>query len=95
MGCNESGDPSVRILGTWQNNEDKTTLTINEDGTWVEDYIPGTPFGIVEGTYVIEGEQLTMTPEIGEGENVYSFAISGKTLTLTSPAGAKQTYTKQ
>jgi len=94
-GCNESGDPSERIIGTWQNNADKTTVTFNADGTWVEDYIPGTSFGLVEGTYVIEGEKLTMTPDVGEGNNVFDVAISGRTLTLTSPAGAQQTYTRQ
>ena len=94
-GCSDSGDIGTRITGTWLNNEDGSTLTFNDDGSYVEDYIPGTLFGMVNGTYVIEDTTLKMKLETGDTEYTYDVSISRKSLTLTSPAGVVYSYTKQ
>ena len=94
-GCADSGDVSTRIVGTWLNSENGSTITFNDDGTYVEDYIPGTLFGLVSGTYVIQDTELKMVLGAGESEYSYDVSINRNSLTLTSPAGAQYSYTRQ
>ena len=65
--------------------------------TWEENYIPGTNLGLISGTYVLENEGATLKMIVvaGAGEYLYSVSISGRNLTLTSPAGVIDSYKKK
>lgn len=98
-GCSSSD----RIVGSWRYTEQtilnistERTYTFNKDGTGSAPVLAGTVN--VDMTYTIEGDKLTINRgEIVDavaGAEVYTFAISGDTLTLTSENGNVLTLTR-
>ena len=75
-----SGDA---LKGTWSGeHSDYGTVTWKFDGKgkceMENDFFQG------DGTYTIDGEQVTIKMELWDNEVVYDFSISGKSLNLTA-----------
>lgn len=98
-GCSASN----KIVGSWRYTEQtilnistERTYTFNEDGTGSAPVLAGAVN--VDMTYEIDGDTITINRgelvDAVAGAEVYTFSISGDTLTLTASDGSVLTLTK-
>jgi len=79
------------LLGKWED-EDGMIIEFKDDNTFT---IGAMEMVIMEGTYTMSGNQVTLSmPD--EGEDVaLTYSVSGDKLSLTDPDGETITFTKK
>jgi hypothetical protein len=75
-----AGNP---LLGKWENDEEGIMIEFKDDNTFT---ISSMDVGVIEGTYKLSGDQVTLSaPEEEEEDTVMRFDVSGDTLTFLDP----------
>ena len=104
-GESSTGSNNFALVGTWKNVEtpsatesDTTYFTISGSGsaTYLSRSVSQTGFSTVSytGTWTSTATTVTITIT-GESATTFSYAISGRTLLLTGPAGGTASFQKQ